>query len=488
MMWAADVTFTFNTDAGISALGISKPTASNGANLSTDKAYTLNEVSFTVTSGSTATRIWNSGGTLDLRIYKDGTLSFTAPGNITNITLTGSAVGVFNANVGTFASGTWTGNAESVTLTATGTGKINTITVTYVAENPGQEPVGPSSSAGKYVKVTSDSDLEDGQYLIVYEEGSVAFNGGLETLDAVGNSIDFEFNGNEISETSETKAAEFTYDAVNQTLKSASGYYIGQTSDANGLVSNKTTSYTNTISIVDGNANIVSSGGAYLRYNTTSGQTRFRYYKSSSYTGQKAIQLYKYVAGTPTNTANVTLSSYGYKTLVASEHFTVTGATAYIVTAATSAGVTTRSLNVVPKNTPVFLKGGASATATLNFDADATTDDVKDNKLAISEAGQSYNDHYVLASKSGSVSGSVGFYKWNGGTLGAGRVYLPKDYVTDAAARTFLPFDFDEATGISSMQNSQSTMPNEVYDLQGRRVAQPAKGLYIVNGKKVLVK
>ena len=31
-------------------------------------------------------------------------------------------------------------------------------------------------------------------------------------------------------------------------------------------------------------------------------------------------------------------------------------------------------------------------------------------------------------------------------------------------------------------------MHNEVYDLSGRRVVQPTKGLYIVNGKKVIIK
>jgi hypothetical protein len=43
---------------------------------------------------------------------------------------------------------------------------------------------------------------------------------------------------------------------------------------------------------------------------------------------------------------------------------------------------------------------------------------------------------------------------------------------------------FDEATGIKSVR----TMAGDaVYDLQGRRLAaQPRKGIYIVNGKKVI--
>ena len=51
------------------------------------------------------------------------------------------------------------------------------------------------------------------------------------------------------------------------------------------------TVYNNKITLADG-VNIV-SGGAYLRYNAASNQNRFRYYKSSSYSGQKAIALYK---------------------------------------------------------------------------------------------------------------------------------------------------------------------------------------------------
>ena len=80
---------------------------------------------------------------------------------------------------------------------------------------------------------------------------------------------------------------------------------------------------------------------------------------------------------------------------------------------------------------------------------------------------------------------TIGFYKTSGVfTVGANTAYLPADV---APARSFIGL-FGETTGISSIQHSQFTMPNEVYDLQGRRVAQPTKGLYIMNGKKMLVK
>ena len=161
----------------------------------------------------------------------------------------------------------------------------------------------------KYVKVTTSSDLTDGQYLIVYEDGNLAFDGSLQTLDNTSNTISVTISNDEIEVTSETAASEFTIAAITNgySIQSASGYYIGQTSDANGLQSNEETVYTNAISFDEGNANIV-SGGAYLRYNSASNQARFRYYKSTSYTGQKAIQLYKKVEASVTY--DLTINGY----------------------------------------------------------------------------------------------------------------------------------------------------------------------------------
>ena len=149
----------------------------------------------------------------------------------------------------------------------------------------------------QYVKVTSAPSDWSGEYLIVYEGGSLAFNGGLTTLDATGNTISVSITDNAIACNSTTQAAQFTIakSGNNYTIKSASGYYIGRTANSNGMNTSQTTAYTNTISYSNGDVNIIGSGGAYLRYNSASSDQRFRYYKSSTYTGQKAIQLYKKV-------------------------------------------------------------------------------------------------------------------------------------------------------------------------------------------------
>lgn len=177
-----------------------------------------------------------------------------------------------------------------------------------------------NSGNGDYVKLTENPVDFSGEYLIVYEAGNLAFNGGLTTLDAASNTIDVTIDGNTIKSTSTTDAAKFTItkNGVAYIITSESNYHIGQTSNANGLLSSTSISYTNTITITDGYADIIASGGAYLRYNKTSGDTRFRYYKSSTYTGQQPIALYKKSGSSASYTDyttgchDVTITYYGF--------------------------------------------------------------------------------------------------------------------------------------------------------------------------------
>ena len=91
---------------------------------------------------------------------------------------------------------------------------------------------------------------------------------------------------------------------------------------------------------------------------------------------------------------------------------------------------------------------------------------------------------YVLANK----SKGVGFYKWSGGALGKGRVYLPlKASVTNANDFCSLFENDDQPDAIKEIDLSEL---NDVpcFDLQGRRVKTLTKGIYIVNGRKVIIK
>ena len=84
--WAGTVTFTFNTVDGLTELGLDAPDPGAATNL--EGTYTLEGVTMSFTSGGTATRIWNSQGSLDLRVYNGGSLTFTADEAITSVVFT----------------------------------------------------------------------------------------------------------------------------------------------------------------------------------------------------------------------------------------------------------------------------------------------------------------------------------------------------------------------------------------------------------------
>ena len=109
------------------------------------------------------------------------------------------------------------------------------------------------------------------------------------------------------------------------------------------------------------------------------------------------------------------------------------------------------------------------------------------NLLAISD-DQTTSGVYVLAKK----NGEAGFYKWNGGLLGSGRVYLLLNSSTQSPA--MLKFEFvendDDVTRVASVESNDAAEEQSWYTLSGvKLLAQPtAKGIYIRNGKKVIIK
>lgn len=117
-------TYIFNTEEGVKALGISVPAKSQATDLEEGHAYNSGVVTMTVTHGGTNTRIYNSNGNLDLRLYKNGgsiTISVPADYTLKEIDFDGGFTD-------------WTATEEyvtSVTFSATDTKKVKAITVTY---------------------------------------------------------------------------------------------------------------------------------------------------------------------------------------------------------------------------------------------------------------------------------------------------------------------------------------------------------------------
>jgi hypothetical protein len=89
------------------------------------------------------------------------------------------------------------------------------------------------------------------------------------------------------------------------------------------------------------------------------------------------------------------------------------------------------------------------------------------------------NTNFAYSKKNGC------FFKINeaGNTVPANRAYLPID-LGDVSVKAF-SLSFDTETGINEIGSESG---NTIFNLAGQRVSKAQKGLYIVNGKKVLVK
>ena len=160
------------------------------------------------------------------------------------------------------------------------------------------------AGSGNYEKLTADLSDWSGEYLIVYEDESVAFNGGLTSLDVASNYISVEIKDNEIERTETTMKACLFVTAVDggYAIQSASGYFIGHPEgvNSNKLYSNIESIYVNTFE----DYNTIKGESAYeIAYNADAGQKRFRYYNSANV---EDVALYKKSSYTNYTTSCVT--------------------------------------------------------------------------------------------------------------------------------------------------------------------------------------
>ena len=108
--------------------------------------------------------------------------------------------------------------------------------------------------------------------------------------------------------------------------------------------------------------------------------------------------------------------------------------------------------------------------------------------------GEGYTLQFVTETTELASDASYDYYGFSNGkfvkaayaTVNPFRSYIK--VAKSANAPATLIWTDDEATGISSLKADIQNGKADVYDLQGRRVLNPVRGLYIVNGKKVIVK
>ena len=184
------------------------------------------------------------------------------------------------------------------------------------------------------------------------------------------------------------------------------------------------------------------------------------------------------------------VTSAGAATLVLPFESTIpTGVDAYTLTYKSGDGAVTATpvsstLNV---NTPVLIN---AAEGNYKFVSTATSGEAATGSDPVTFGALTgvYSEttpgigHYILTNH----GGSVGFRK----TVASNKVAAYRAYLTaGSSAPEFLNIDFDgNLTGVDEKVTVKKNADGQYYNLNGQRVQNPTKGLYIVNGKKVIIK
>ena len=206
----------------------------------------------------------------------------------------------------------------------------------------------------------------------------------------------------------------------------------------------------------------------------------------------------------PTTTSfNLAIGEAGYSTLYLGCAVTVPeGVEAYIVNATNSTHAIMEKVDAIPAHTGVIITGAegeAATAATYQFNYAASATAVEGNMLAGSTIDTYVAENaYVLSRQ----DGVVGLYKAALNVDATGAATGDKTHFKNNANKAYLvvpaaegtevasySFRFGEGTtGIEEITDNREQSA-VIYDLTGRRVeAVTAPGIYVVNGKKVLVK
>ena len=257
---------------------------------------------------------------------------------------------------------------------------------------------------------------------------------------------------------------------TNASLKVEQNIYVGETA-----VSTSTTGATgdNTYEIASG---YQTAGTIYTIKVTSAHNTQFTKIK---------VYLKKEI-----NAPSVTLNGSGYASYCSEYPLDFTNASgykAYVVSAVDGANVTfTQVEGKIKGGQGIILYGAPNGICQLEY---ADSENVPTANKLIGTLVPTYfidnddDNHYF------GLNGDT-FMEINAGTIPANKAYLKisnAEYNAIPATAARLNIVFEDVQGIETV-NSETINNNRYYDLQGRSVAQPVKGLYIMNGKKVMMK
>lgn len=182
-------------------------------------------------------------------------------------------------------------------------------------------------------------------------------------------------------------------------------------------------------------------------------------------------------------TETFTISAEGWATAKATYavDFTgVEGIEAYTATVSDNT-VTLHKVGKVPAETALVLKGETKEVPTIE-----SADDVSNDLHWYPTYTVNDEHRYVYGLVKG-TDGKAQFTRVNNGQVITNKAIL--ELAPSASRELKVVFD-DETTGISQIENTQPATKTDgaIYNLNGQRVMNPGKGLYIINGKKVIMK
>jgi len=189
------------------------------------------------------------------------------------------------------------------------------------------------------------------------------------------------------------------------------------------------------------------------------------------------------------NTYDGSLGFYGYRTYVTEEAVDFSrsiGVEGYYATGVSGTEVQfTQVTGVCPEDVPLLLKAKSGATQFKLLKTTASATAPSPNKL---QAGTNEevkgSNLYVLTIHSNEVV----FAEVNieGAVVDSDHAYLDLNNTNAARGRLTIRLH-SESTGISNIE-TETIGDDVIYNLRGQRVENPTKGLYIINGKKVVIK
>ena len=411
------------------------------------------------------------------------TLSFTgATDKVVTITQAAKTVAAptFNPDGGTFWQGT------EITLTSDGN------TIYYTMTTNGSDPAKPTTSSTPYsAPIALGNSTTKIKAIAVDTYGNESSVASRTFTGVAPATLPFSWDAKETSTTGVISTSVGNYDA--------SPYLKFDATNDNLILKFDETPGTLTFDI-KGNS---FSGGTFKVQTSADGET---YSDLKVYTslGDKTTEKFilantvRYIKWiyTSKSSGNVALGKINltstltltpaktYTTLTSAKDLDFTSVSsnlkAYIATSVSAGSVQMTQVNKVPANTGLVLEATTPGDAVNVPVFDGTgADDVSENKMA-----GSATEATAIAANGGYILSEGAFHPANAGNLPAGKAYL-----AISASAPILNLDFGgETTGINAVNGSEFKVNGEYYNLAGQRVANPTKGLYIVNGKKVIIK